>query len=164
MSREASSEIRLAVRRMVTESGGQMIRRREPGYSLEWEEPEPLAGIRAAAGLQFEAGQAIARAARFAREDGLTWEQIGEALYPGKRGPDGDRPKSVRAFSQLASAYDIGWESPSFSWTCQACGKRVSDYGPDGGTHPSDTEQGHAESCTRLAAAVAEYMAQWEDE
>jgi hypothetical protein len=161
MSREASSEIRSAVRRLVTDAGGQMIRR-QLFRDFEAEEPEPLAGIRAAASLQFEAGQAVARSARYAREDGLSWEQIGEALYPAKPEP-GDERKSVRAFNRLAYTYET-FRSPSFTWSCPACGKRVTDYGPDSGMHPSEAEEGHAESCTRLAAAVAEFDAYWEDE
>jgi hypothetical protein len=46
-----------------------------------------------------------------------------------------------------------------FRWTCQACGEVVSDRGPSGRS-PAEDEPGHAEGCQRIAAAVAEWLAQ----
>jgi hypothetical protein len=163
---EASSEIRNAVRRLVVGAGGSMIRRRmfpdRPDLDSTVEEPEPLGGIRAAASLQFEAGQALARAARYAREDGTSWEQIGEVLYPAGLRPD-EESKAVRAFRQIAPSRDP-FQAPSFSWTCGTCGKHVSDHGPESVGHPADAERGHTTGCARLAKAVADYDAQWEEE
>ena len=163
---EARAEISNAVRRLVTGAGGTMVRRPmfpgRPDRDSTIEEPEPLAGIRAAASLQFEAGKAIARSARSAREDGLTWQQIGEALYPAEPQPD-DEPKSVRAFRRLGLAYDQ-FQSPTFTWTCPDCLKHISDHGPEAGGHPADVERGHACDCARLAQAVADYDAQWEED
>lgn len=165
MSDEARREIQAAVRRTVTSAGGTMIQRQifpgRPDLTSTFEEPEPLAGIRAAASLQFEAGQAISRAARYAREDGLTWQQIGEALYPAKPDRD-DEPKSIRAFNRLAPAV-YAFDSPTFGWNCPDCGGRVSDYGPEAG-HPADAERGHADDCKRLAQTVAEWDARWEED
>lgn len=163
---DASSEIRNAVRRLVIGAGGSMIRRPMFRDRPEWdstvEEPEPLAGIRAAASLQFEAGQALAQAARYAREDGLTWDQIGGVLYPADPLPDEDS-KAIRAFDHFASSYDA-FDSPTFSWTCPDCGKHVSDHGPESGDHPADVERGHTTDCARLAQAVAAWDARWEEE
>lgn len=163
---DAPSEIRNAVRRLVTRAGGRMISRPvlrdRPDRDWTIAEPEPLAAIRAAADLEFEAGQAITRAARYAREDGLTWEQIGEALYPADPEPGGDS-RAMRAFARLGSAYD-SFEAATFTWTCPACHGRVRDYGPETGCHPTEDERGHACDCERLAQAVADYDAQWEED
>lgn len=163
----ARQAIRNGVRRLVTESGGQMIRRPMfPGrldLDSTTEEPEPLAGIRAAASLQFEAGRALARAARYAREDGKSWQEIGEVLYLAKPDPFDEESKAVRAFRRLSvSCNHDPFQSPTFTWTCPDCGKHVSDHGPEAG-HPADAERGHTASCTRLAQAVADYDAMWEE-
>jgi hypothetical protein len=124
------------------------------GYRAE---PEPLAGIRAATALGHAVGRAKADGARYAREDGETWEQIGEALGF-KPGPDLP-PVSESAFRVLAS--DLG-RGPSFAWTCPACGQRVIDYGPEEG--PNDSEQGHGDGCERFVATIEAWDAQWEDD
>ena len=46
-----------------------------------------------------------------------------------------------------------------FRWTCPDCGEVVSDRRP-GGRGRAEDEQGHAEGCQRLAAAVTEWLAQ----
>ena len=56
------------------------------------------------------------------------------------------------------SAYLSG-QLGAFRWTCQECGELISDHGPSGG-NPAEDEPGHAEGCQRLAAAVAEWLAQ----
>jgi hypothetical protein len=48
----------------------------------------------------------------------------------------------------------------SFGWTCRSCDKAISDRGPCNG--PADDEHGHARNCTRLAATIADWDAQWE--
>lgn len=164
---EARGEIRAAVRRMVINAGGEMILRpvfrdRPDLGSSAFTEPEPLAGIRAAASLQFEAGQAISSAARDAREDGLSWDQIGQALSPAEPAED-EEPRAVRAFDRLATSYSE-WESPTFTWTCPACLKRISDYGPEADGHPTEIERGHSDDCTRIAEAIGVYEAWWEDD
>jgi hypothetical protein len=118
-------------------------------------EPDPLAVITAAASLSREAARATRDHARRAREAGKSWDQIGEAL-----GPQGDGGLASHAFYLLAS--DLG-RGPSFAWTCGACGQTVIDYGPEAGS-PEDQESGHGEGCTRLAAAIVAWDAQWEDD
>jgi hypothetical protein len=166
MSADARGEIRTALHRLVAESGGQMVRR--PVFrdrpSADWmrDEPEPLAGIRAAVALEHEARRAIAESARYAREDGISWEQIGETLIPAHPRVEGSS-RAEAAFARLSWSYDQ-WQSPSFNWTCPACLQLIRDYGPGIGGHPSEIEEGHAESCERLAATVAAWNAQREDE
>jgi hypothetical protein len=116
--------------------------------------PEPLAGIRAATALRHAASRAVADCARYAREDGKTWAEIGAAMEP----PHDE----YSAFMAVASQMGRG---PSFAWTC-SCGPVVIDYGPEAGS-PADQETGHAEGCTRLAATVAAReaeIARWEDD
>jgi hypothetical protein len=64
----------------------------------------------------------------------------------------------LSATGQERSAYLTG-ELGAFRWTCQECGELISDHGPSGGS-PAEDEPGHAEGCQRLAAAVAEWLAQ----
>ena len=49
--------------------------------------------------------------------------------------------------------------SAGLRWTCPECGEVVQDRGASGG-NPAEDEPGHAEGCQRLAAAVAEWLAQ----
>jgi hypothetical protein len=130
-------------------------------------EPEPLAGIRAATALRYAAGRAIADCARYAREDGKTWTEIGEAMgyKPNLDTPDpldccGTR-SSVGESAFRAVASDLG-RGPSFAWTCPVCSQTVIDKGP--GDHPEDAETGHGDGCKRLAATVQAWNAQWEDD
>lgn len=136
--------IRNAVRSLAIEAGAQMVERPvlrgEPGGHTR-PEPEPLAGITAASALAAAARGAIRDHARYAREDGLAWSQIGEALG------QGDDPEA--AFLRVAA--DLG-RGPSFAWTCPACQATVIDRGPEYG--PLDAETGHADGCGRLAEAV----------
>ena len=56
------------------------------------------------------------------------------------------------------SAYLSG-QRGMFRWTCPAGGDVMSDRRP-GGHSPAEDQQGHAEGCQRLAAAVAEWLAE----
>jgi hypothetical protein len=112
-------------------------------------QPEPLAGIRAATALRHAASRAVADCARYAREDGKTWAQIGAAMQPAH--------DEYAAFLAVASQLGRG---PSFAWTCGECGQTVIDYGPEAGS-PEDQETGHGEGCTRLAAEIAARI--WEE-
>ena len=114
-------------------------------------QPEPLAGIRAAMALGHAARRAVSDCARYGREDGLTWTQIGAAMVPAH--------DEYSAF--LAVAADLG-RGPSFAWTCPACGQTVIDEGP--ADHPEDAETGHGAGCERFAATVRAWNDQWKDE
>src|ERR1019366_8846879 len=113
--------------------------------------------IRAATALRHAASAAAADCARYAREDGKTWEQIGEALGF-KPGPDLP-PVIESAFRVLASHLGSG---PSFAWTCPACGQTVIDHGPEAGPH--DSEQGHGDGCEQFVATIEAWDRQWEDD
>jgi hypothetical protein len=114
-------------------------------------QPEPLAGIRAAMALGHAARRAVSDCARYGREDGLTWTQIGAAMVPAH--------DEYSAF--LAVASELG-RGPSFAWTCGSCGQVVTDSGPEAGGHPEDQEQRHSETCERFVAAIVAHEAQLE--
>jgi alkylation response protein AidB-like acyl-CoA dehydrogenase len=142
--------IRNAVRSLAIETGAQMVDRPElrgEPRGRTRPEPEPLAGITAASALAAAARGAIRDHVRYAREDGLSWAQVGPAL-----GCDGD---PAAAFLRVAS--DLG-RGPVFAWTCPSCEATVIDHGPEYG--PLDAETGHADGCARLAETVRA----WEDE
>lgn len=149
-----------AVRRLVRAAGGQftgrpLIRSEPDGRQVE--EPEPLAGIAAAVAVERQARRLCLESVRYAREDGLTWAQIGKAMGFGTRPPDDD--PSVRAYRYAVPASDRGdW----FTWRCPSCGQLIRDYGPELGPH--EAEEKHAEGCGRFAATVAEWDRQWSDE
>jgi hypothetical protein len=77
-------------------------------------------------------------------------QQIGdtaaEAAYTSAAGSP-DRPHAIRC-------------GRSFTWTCHACDRNISDRGLGGG--PADDEHGHASNCPRLGAAIAAWDAEWE--
>lgn len=156
-------EARTAIHLLVKASGGgftdRPLFRGEP-HVRTIREPEPLAGIRAATAFEQEHRRRCLQYVRYAREDGLSWQQIGEAL--GFRADPGCGIfPAGQAFRHLAS--DLGSGSPSFGFTCGTCGRPVTDYGPEAG-HPEDAERGHAAGCARLAATVAEWERNWADE
>jgi hypothetical protein len=141
---------------MVTRAGGRMVKRDmfpdRPDMSWQQDEPEPLAAIIAAVALRNAASASLARSARNAREDGRTWEEIGEAAGCERNPVNGDTPGTT-VFYLLASDYGSG---PSVTWACLACRKTVFDRGPEVG-HPADAEQGHAPGCARLAETIRAY-------
>jgi len=109
--------------------------------------------------------QAAARVCREraerARADGITWEQIGEALglnlgWDGPSGPD----LGVAAFEHFTGEPGPRHQA-SFQFRCASCGGYITDRGPMQG-HPEDNEQGHAEGCVRLAADIVAWRT-WQD-
>ena len=102
---------------------------------------------------------------KVARQDEMTWHQIGAAL--------GLTADTDNGGMVADAAFDFAAGDPnshyaraygrSFPWRCPACHGLVSDRGPYGGPH--DDEPGHQDGCQRLATAVAAWDAQWaEDE
>lgn len=147
-----------AVRRLVRATGGQFTERpliRSDPDGRKAEEPEPLAGITAAVAVEREARRLCLESVRYAREDGLTWAQIGEAMGFGPQ-YGGDAVAAYRYAVPGHAAAD--WTT----WTCPSCCQLVRDYGPELG--PREAEQGHAGGCGRFAAAVAAWEARWDEE
>jgi hypothetical protein len=88
------------------------------------------------------------------------WHEVGEALGVAELA-------QARGSSVAEAAWEYAAGRPAhlcgqrgvFRWTCPDCGEVVSDRGP-GGRSPAEDEYGHAEGFSRLAAAVAEWLAQ----
>jgi hypothetical protein len=136
-----------------------------PGSGLTIRDPPPLDGARAARDIELGARHAARDYIRAARESGHTWDQIGHAL-----GLAPDTNRTEESVAEAAYTYTAG--SPrtdtairygrSFLWRCRSCDQAISDRGLIAG--PADNEPGHAGDCPRLAAAIAEWNADWEAE
>ena len=135
---ETREVVRRAIRDLVRRGGAEMVIRSGPAGRTE--EPEPIAGLRAAAAVGYESRRLIGRYARQAREDGYSWQQVAVAL-----GRDSD-PSAI--FGLLASDLGAGLVFP---WTCPACGQGISDRGPEAG-NLHDAEPGHRDGCGRVRA------------
>lgn len=159
---EAATAILAAILRMANVSGTQIQHRPAwPGAASTIRYAEPAAGIKFARMLEAAARHFERGYVQHAREMGLTWEQIGHALE--LKGDHGHR-RGVAAFEYVVDAENVRpFAEPSFHWACHACGQSITDHGPYEG-HPADNESGHADGCSRLAAAVAEYKAERGDE
>jgi hypothetical protein len=157
--------------RAYAEATGAEIRERDawPGSLIRIRYAEPAAGIRAALIARDTASRVIRDYGRRAREDGLSWEDIGQALAldQSEYVPDGYE-LDIAAYTAMDGAGD-SWDEPYFTWTCPSCATVISDRGPYD-PHPANREQGHAEGCQRLAADIAAHhrrraeMAEWDAE
>jgi hypothetical protein len=105
------------------------------------------------------AGRICRERAERARADGITWEQIGEALglHLGSDGRSG-LDLGVAAFEHFTGEPGRGSRA-SFRFRCASCGGYITDRGPRPG-HPGDNEPGHAAGCVRLAADIAAWEAE----
>ena len=119
----------------------------------------PAAALRVARQVELAARAEIGRQIRRAREDGLSWHEIGALLGFAPLAAD-----SKTSVAQYAFDYTIGphpeapwYDPPVFAWTCPACGQMISDRGPV--KMPAADEADHAEGCERLAAVQAEWRA-----
>jgi len=153
-----------AVLGIVRDSGGQVVERPvfrdRSDLDLKVTGADPMAGLRAATGLKQASRKLSLDYVRYVREDGHSWHDIGVAL--------GFSDDTELGISAAEAAYDYAagtamsaWRS--FAWVCQHCRATIIDHGPEAG-HPADCEEGHADGCTRLAAAVAVWAALWDDE
>ena len=113
---------------------------------------DPLAALTALSHLRAALAREELEAASRAREDGRSWDVIGEAMgYP----LPGITSAAERAFTALAA--DLG-TGPAVPWTCPSCRRVVIDYGPEAGV--LEREQGYGDGCERFAAEIAA----WEQE
>jgi hypothetical protein len=161
LAQEAGAAISGAVLRLAYMTGAQIVHAQPwPGASFTEEQPEPGAGIRIALALERAARAGVRVFIARAREAGMSWEQVGEALGVAELARQRGSTLAEAAFEYAAQrpAYLTG-QLGAVRWTCQACGELISDRGPLG-DHPAEVEQGHAEGCQRLAVAVAEWLAQ----
>lgn len=155
---------RRAVLGIAGDLGGQIearpVFRDEPALGLGAADAEPLSGLAAAAQLKFALRRLTAEYARLAREEGRSWREIGVSLGLKQMADMGMDAADV-AYEHLAGA-PSPWR-PAFVWVCPTCRSTVLDHGPHAG-HPADCEDGHADDCLRLAAAVTAWHAAWNDD
>jgi hypothetical protein len=167
-NREARDFTRQAVHGLAREMGAQATSqpmfRHDPG-SPAVRDYDPAAGMSAARAVELAARRMARDYVKVARQDGMTWRQIGETLSLAAD------TKNYRTVAD--AAFDFAAGDPgshyartygrTFGWTCPECLGVVSDHGPVSGPH--DDEPGHKDGCKRLAATVAAWEAQWaEDE
>lgn len=164
--------VKTLISRTAADAGAEMRGRPAwPGaVSNTIREPEPLAGIRAALAVQQAVKAAVRNYISTARSDGLPWHQIGDLLR--EAGAIGDSELAeddspyyvaVAAFEYAASWSADLFRDPTFGWTCQSCGHRITDRGPYD-SNPLDNQSGHGAGCSGLEAELATYEAAWEDE
>jgi hypothetical protein len=145
----------------IAEAAGADVHERPmfPGAISVGRYAEPLAGIRAAQVLADTAVRIRREYAERARTEGIAWQQIGQALGL-DQGPDGKSGYGlgVAAFEHFEGPPDL-WNQSSFCYPCASCGEWITDRGPYE-NHPPDNESGHARDCARLAAELAAWQAE----
>jgi hypothetical protein len=161
--RELSNDLYFYLRRhvqsMATAAGAATIERPVwPGSLSTTTYAEPLAGLRKAVTLQGSAGRVIEDYARYARTEGASWQEIGEALGLGEEAKERQRSAAELAYEQIVGIPDL-WSQANMYWPCPACGQTVTDRGPYE-SHPVDNEHGHADDCSRMAGEVAGWQAE----
>jgi hypothetical protein len=99
---------------------------------------------------------------RDARQLGLTWQRIGDALglAPEAAGQGVTAADVAWGYATGSASVDL-WSAglSSFTWTCPGCQQVIEDRGPGGGASPEYTEPGHTPTCPRLAAAEVTWEA-----
>jgi len=161
LAQEAGTAVRAAVLRLAYLTGAQIVQAPPwPGASFTEEQPEPGAGIRIALALERAARAGVRVYIQRAREAGMSWHEVGGALGVAELAQARGSSVAEAAWEYAAGrpAHPRG-QPAEFRWVCPDCGEVVSDRGP-GGRSPAEDEQGHAEGCHRLAAAVAYWLTQ----
>jgi hypothetical protein len=155
---------RRAVLGIVHESGGRIVARpvfrSQPDLDLTVADADAISGLEAATKLTSAVRRLILDYARHAREDGRSWREIGLAIGLGNVADAGGDVADA-AYDDLAGT--PAFAQSAFAWVCPACRNTVIDRGPQAG-HPADCEDGHADGCPRLAAAVDAWNAARGDE
>jgi hypothetical protein len=161
LAQEAGTAVSAAVLHLAYMTGAQIVHALPwPGAGFTEEQPEPGAGIRIGLALERAARAGVRVYIQRAREAGMSWEQVGEALGVAELARQRGSSLAEAAWEYAAerSAFLTG-QFGAFRWTCPECGEVVSDRGPLG-DHLAEVEQGHAAGCQRLASAVAVWLAQ----
>lgn len=149
--------MRTHVHQMASAAGAPTIERPVwPGSLSTTTYAEPRAGLREAVSLQGSVERVIEDYARYARVEGVSWGEIGEAL--GLAADEAGRSVAEVAYEQIVGQPDL-WRNVSMYWRCPACGQDITDRGPYN-SRPADNEHGHAEDCSRVAAEVDAWQAE----
>jgi hypothetical protein len=164
-ARDIRAAIDRAVTRYATATGHELQNRPAwPGGISTYQFADPATGIHAATIARNSADRVRDDYVRRARQDGMSWLAIGQALGLDQgRDAQAGYDLAVTAFETVAGEPDI-YRQPTLGWRCPSCDATVSDHGPYEG-HPEDNERGHADGCQRLADDVAAHhrrMAEWD--
>jgi hypothetical protein len=145
-----------AVRQMAAEFGSRTLARlrnhpaAEPGRDIP--RLEAAAALEAAHELERAAHELAGTYIRRAREAGLTWDMIGDALglLPYASANKIGVGEEARDY---ALTYWNGQGPRKYTWDCPACHQTVTDRGPF--PDPPEREAGHDPACSRRAAELA---------
>jgi hypothetical protein len=108
---------------------------------------EPLTRLVAAFELEHAAHAAQRNFIRYARENGRSWYEIGQALDLLWQAVVSKDSVADEAYD-YALRYDrITAAKPSYTWTCQVCRQVITDHGP--WPQLPKQEEGHASDCSR---------------
>lgn len=119
-------------------------------------------GITAARLASGIAHQTMLNYARKARGEGVSWEDLAESLGVKADADQYGKRAAEKAFELVAGYDERSYMSPTVNWDCSSCGAWIKDHGPYNG-HPSDDEEGHAESCERQRRALVAFRNKWGD-
>ncbi len=160
VAQEAGTAVTAAAVRLACTAGAPVVHAPPwPGASFTEEQPGPGAGIRIALALERAARAGVRVFIARAREAGMSWHEVGEALgVAGLARARGSGPGEAAWQYAAERPARLSGRPGEFRWACPDCGEVVSDRAP-GGRSPAGDEQGHAEGCHRLAAAVPEWLA-----
>lgn len=142
-----------AVEQIARELGAEAVPEgADPGQLLA-----PAAALRVARQVELAARAEVGVQVRRAREDGLSWHEIGGLLDFGPLAASADMSVAQYAFDYVTGPHPAApwFDPPVFGWTCPACGQMIRDRGPV--LMPAADEAGHADGCQRRAAAQAEW-------
>ena len=128
---------------------------------------EPIAGLRAARHMELASHRVAREYIRAAREAGYSWQDIGHELEEELHA--GNMTAHINDnIADTAYSYAVGpdpetarYYGQSFTWTCPSCTSIIRDHGLANG--PADDEEGHAEHCVRLTAAIEARNAEWDE-
>jgi hypothetical protein len=107
--------------------------------------PDPVTGLLIVRQIEHQAGPWARNYMRDLREDGQSWQRIGETI-------GWEHNAAACAFAAATASPWLDTETrqwrddQTFEWHCSACGKQVVDHGPG-----ADAERGHAAECSRHA-------------
>ena len=163
LAQQAGTAVSAAVLRLAYLTGAQIVqRRRGPAHHSPRSSPSPARASGSPWRWSAQRGPGCA----------CTSPGRGRRACPGTRSAEPwawpSWPRRGSSVAEAAWEYaagrpaHLGGQPGVFRWVCPDCGEVVSDRGP-GERSPAEDEQGHAEGCHRLAAAVAEWLTQGAD-
>lgn len=153
---DARLRVTRAMLAIVEESGGEV--RKVDGRFGPVRRPEPRIGLQVARALEVAAKATLREMVVAAREEGLSWREVGEAFGIKVGGDTEGLPdsKGPAAFDIVTGGGSSDWARTygrSIHWTCPSCRGSITDRGPELG-YPIEMEQGHRDGCSRFAAEL----------